>query len=194
MSALKMSGRIYNAMMKFAGGTKEAPQLANMFFYHGKVYATDSYTMCRWTPKEEYVAVRPADPDGNEGNDNEFYFAPRMDKIPAGTTIYIDGTACDVDYESKMIKDPDKIIESDYKHPIDIVMGVNPEYLAAIAALGKAVKADKCGSNGTTDIDWTQKVLHAHINAGCNGYFDVIVMPCADRTKAKKGVVKNGYR
>ena len=115
MSALKMSGRIYNAMMKFAGGTREAPQLANLFFYHGKVYATDSYTMCRWTPKEEYVAVRPADPDGNEGNDNEFYFAPRMDKIPAGTTIYIDDTACDVDYESKMIKDPDKIIESDYK-------------------------------------------------------------------------------
>lgn len=186
MSALKMSGRIYNAMMKFAGGTKAAPQLANLFFYHGKVYATNSYVMCRWTPKEEYVTVRAADPDGHEGNDNEFYFAPRMNKVPAGTAIYIDGTACDVDYESRMIKDPDKIIESDYKHPLDIVMGVNPEYLAAIAALGKAVKADKCGSNGTTDIDWTQKVLHAHINAGCNGYFDVIVMPCVDRNKAKK--------
>lgn len=186
MSALKMSGRIYNAMMKFAGGTKTAPQLANLFFYHGKVYATDSFAMCRWTPKDEYIAVRPADHDGHEGNDNEFYFAPRMNKVPAGTTIYIDGTACDVDYESRMIKDPDKIIESDYKHSLDIVMGVNPEYLAAIAALGKAVKADKCGSNGTTDIDWTQKVLHAHINAGWNGYFDVIVMPCVDRTKAKK--------
>lgn len=184
MAQLKMSGRIYNAMMKFAGGTKEAPQLANMFFYHGKVYATNSYAMCRWTPKEEYVAVRPADPDGNEGNDNEFYFTPRMNKIPAGTTIHIDSTACDLDYESKMIKDPDKIIESDYKHPLDIVMGVNPDYLAAIAALGKAVKADKCGVNGTTDIDWTQKVLHAYINAGNNGYFDVIVVPCLDRTKA----------
>jgi len=35
-SMLKMSGRIYNAMMKFAGGTKTAPQLANMFFSNGK--------------------------------------------------------------------------------------------------------------------------------------------------------------
>ena len=109
-----------------------------------------------------------------------------MNKVPAGTTIYIDGTACDVDYEYRMIKDPDKIIESDYKHPLDIVIDVNPEYLAAIATLCKVVKADKCGSNGTTDIDWTQKVLHAHINAGCNGYFDVVVMPCVDRNKAKK--------
>lgn len=32
MGQLKMSGRIYNAMMKFAGGIKTAPQLANMFF------------------------------------------------------------------------------------------------------------------------------------------------------------------
>ena len=185
-SMLKMSGRIYNAMMKFADSTKEAPQLANLFFYHGKVYAANSYTMCRWTPKKEYVAVRPADPDGNEGNDNEFYFTPRMDKVPAGATIYIDDIACDVDYESKMIKDPDNIIESEYKHPIDIVMGVNPDYLAAIAALGKAIRADKCGANGTTDIDWTQKVLHAHIDAGNNGYFDVIVMPYVDRTRTKK--------
>lgn len=124
-------------------------------------------------------------PDGHAGKDNEFYFAPRMNKVTAGTTIYIDGTTCDVDYESRMIKDPNKIIESDYKHPLDIVMGVNHDYLVAIATLGKAVKADKCGSNCTTDIDWTQKVLHAHINAGCNGYFDVVVMPCVDRNKAK---------
>jgi hypothetical protein len=177
-----MSGRIYNAMMKFAGGTKEAPQLADMFFYNGKVYATDSYAICRWTPADKYEIL-----DNTTGEKIEkFYFTPRMNKIPAGTTIYIDDTACDVDYESKMIKDPDNIIESEYKHPIDIVMGVNPDYFAAIAALGKAVKADKCSANGTTDIDWTQKVLHAHINAGCNGYFDIIVMPCVDRTKAKK--------
>lgn len=124
-------------------------------------------------------------PDCHAGAGNEFYFAPRMNKVTAGTIIYIDGTTCDVDYEFRMIKDPNKIIESDYKHPLDIVMGVNPDYLVAIATLGKAVKADKCGSNGTTDIDLTQKVLHAHINAGCNGYFDVVVMPCVDRNKAK---------
>ena len=120
MSALKMSGRIYNAMMKFAGGTKSFPQLANLFFYHGKVYATNSFAMCRWTPNEEDSVVRSADSDGHENNDNEFYFTPQVDKIPAGMTIYISDISCDVDYESKMIKDPDKIIEGEYKHPIDI--------------------------------------------------------------------------
>lgn len=180
----KMSGRIYNAMMKFAGGTKSFPQFANMFFDNGKIYATDSYVMCRWTPANEYEVL-----DNATGKKIEhFFFTPRMSKIPAGTTIYIDDIALDIDRESKAIESEnlDKIMDDTYKHPVDIVLGINPDYLAAIAALGKAVKADKCGANGTTDIDWTQKVLHAHIDAGNNGYFDVIVMPCVDRTKAKK--------
>lgn len=182
MSALKISGRIYNAMMKFADGTRTAPQLANMFFYNGKVYATDSYAMCRWTPADEYEILDNSTSEKIE----KFYFAPRMSKIPAGTTIYFDNTMLDIDRESQMIKDPDKLFNDEFKHPIDIVMGVNPDYLAAIAALGKAVRTDKCDSMGTVNIDWTQKVLHAHINAGDNGYFDVIVMPRIDRTKAKK--------
>ena len=183
-SMLKMSGRIYNAMMKFAGGTKTAPQLANMFFSNGKVYTTDSFVACRWTPAFKFEVI---DNETYEKLD-QFFFTPHMDKIPAGTTIYIDSVACDIDNSSQMItqENLDKIFHDTWQHPLDIVTGVNPDNLAAIAALGKAVKADKCGSNGTTDIDWTQKVLHAHINAGCNGYFDVIVMPCVDRNKAKK--------
>ena len=111
-----------------------------------------------------------------------------MSKIPAGTTIYIDDISIDIDCESKAIesKNLDKIMNDTYQHSVDIVLGVNPDYLAAIAALAKAVRADKCGSNGTTDIDWSQNILHAHIDAGCNGYFDVVVMPYVDRTKAKK--------
>lgn len=179
MAQLKMSGRVYNAMMKFAGGTKTAPQLANMFFYNGKVYATDSYAICRWTPADEYEIL-----DNSIGEKIEkFYFTPRMSKIPAGTMIYFDDTTLDIDRESKMLKDVDKVFDDEFKHPIDIVMGVNPDYLAAIAALGKAVRTDKCGSIGTTDIDWTHKVLHAHIDAGKNGYFDVIVMPRIDTKK-----------
>lgn len=175
MSALKMSGRIYNAMMKFAGGTREAPQLANMFFCNGKVYTTDSYAICRWTPADEYEIL-----DNSTGEKIEkFYFAPYTSKISAGTTIYFDDL--DIDRKSQMIKDVDKIFNDEFKHPLDIVMGVNPDYLAAIAALGKAIRADKCGSIGTTDIDWTHKVLHAHIDAGKNGYFDVMVMPRIDR-------------
>lgn len=173
MSALKMSGRIYNAMMKFAGGTKSAPQLANMFFYNGKVYATDSYAICRWTPADEYEIL-----DNSTGEKIEkFYFTPRMSKIPAGTTIYFSDISLDIDRESAIPKDVDKIMDGEYKHPLDIVMGVNPDYLAAIAALAKAVRADKCGSIGTTNLDWTQHVLHAHIDAGSNGYFDIVVMP-----------------
>lgn len=176
---LKMSGRIYNAMMKFAGNAKTAPQLNNMFFCSGKIYATDSYAMCRWTPADEYEFL-----DNSTGEKIEkFYFTPRMSKIPAGTMIYFDNTMLDIDRESQMIKDPDKLFNDEFKHPIDIVMGVNPDYLAAIAALGKAVRADKCGSIGTVDIDWTHKVLHAHIDAGNNGYFDIIVMPRIDAKK-----------
>ena len=184
-SMLKMSGRIYNAMMKFAGGTKNAPQLANMFFSNGKVYTTDSFVACRWTPAFEFEVI---DNNTHEKLD-QFFFTPHMDKVPAGTTVYIDSTTCDIDNHSQMItsENLDKVFNDTWKHPIDVVMGVNPDYLAAIAALGKAVKADKCGSIGTVDIDWTQKVLHAHIDAGNNGYFDVVVMPRVDRTKAKKG-------
>lgn len=173
MGQLKMSGRIYNAMMKFAGGTKSAPQLANMFFDNGKVYATDSYAMCRWTPADEYEIL-----DNKTGEKIEkFFFTPDMPKIPAGTTIYFSDISFDIDRESAMPKDVDKIMDGEYKHPLDVVMGVNPDYLAAIAALAKAVRADKCGSIGTTNLDWTQHVLHAHIDAGSNGYFDIVVMP-----------------
>lgn len=179
MGQLKMSGRIYNAMMKFAGGTKTAPQLANLFFDNGKVYATDSYAMCRWTPADEYEIL-----DNKTGEKIEkFFFTPDMPKIPAGTTIYFSDISLDIDRESAMPKDVDKIMDGEYKHPLDVVMGVNPDYLAAIAALAKAVRADKCGSIGTTDIDWTHKVLHAHIDAGKNGHFDVIVMPRIDTKK-----------
>lgn len=182
MAQLKMSGRIYNAMKKFAGGTRAAPQLADMFFYNGKVYATDSYAICRWTPADEYEIL-----DNTTGEKIEnFYFTPRMSKIPAGTTIYFDGTTLDIDRESQMVKDVDKLFDDKFKHPIDSIMGVNPDYLAAIATLGKAVRTDKCGSIGTTDIDWTHSVLHAHIDAGKNGYFDIIVMPRIHKTKAKK--------
>ena len=181
---LKMSGRIYNAMMKFAGGTKSFPQFANMFFDNGKIYATNSCVMCRWTPANEYEVLNNATGEKIK----HFFFTPRMSKISAGTTIYIDDIALDIDCESKAIESAnlDKIMDDTYKHPIDIVLGVNPDYLAAIAALAKAIRADKCGSNGTTDIDWSQNILHAHINAGCNGYFDIVVMPYVDRTKAKK--------
>ena len=54
---LKMSGRIYNAMMKFANGGKSAPQFANMFFDNGKIYTTDSCAMCRWTPADQYEVL-----------------------------------------------------------------------------------------------------------------------------------------
>lgn len=183
-SLMQMSGRIYNAMMKFAGGTKSYPQLAKMFFSHGKIYTTNSFVMCRWTPSIEYEILDTATGKKIE----QFYFTPRMNKIAAGTTIFIDSTSIDIDCNSGMLQNENlsKMIGDEYKHPIDSVLGVNPNYLAAIATLGKAVKADKCGSNGTIDIDWMQKVLHAHIDAGCNGCFDIIVMPCVDRNKAKK--------
>ena len=181
-SMLKMSGRVYNAMKKFAGGTENAPQLANLFFDNGKIYATNSFAMCRWTPADEYEIL-----DSDTGKKIEkFFFTPRIDKVAAGTTIYFDDTALDIDRNSKTVSDPDKIMEGDYNHSLDIMMGVNPDYLAAIAALAKAVRTDKCGSNGTTNIDWTQKVLHAHIDAGKNGYFDIIVMPVMDTKKRKK--------
>lgn len=129
---LKMSGRIYNAMMKFAGGTKSFPQFANMFFDNGKIYATDSCVMCRWTPANEYEVLNNAAGEKIE----HFFFTPRMSKISAGTTIYIDDIALDIDCESKAIESAnlDKIMDDTYKHPIDIVLGVNPDYLAAIAA------------------------------------------------------------
>ena len=106
MSSLKMSGRIYNAMIKFAGGTKSAPQLAHMFFRNGKVYATNSFVMCRWTPAEEYEVLDNKTGEKIEG----FYFWPRMDKVVAGTTIYIDDIGLGIDCESNMVQDPDKMI------------------------------------------------------------------------------------
>lgn len=173
----KMSGRIYNAMMKFAGATKTCPQFGNLFFFNGKVYATNSIAMCRWTPATKYVEITSGD---NEVT-NAFYFAPRTHKVPAGTTIYIDSTMVDIDKDSVMLEDPDKVMDGTYKHPLDVIRGINPDYLAAIAALGKAVRTDKNGSSGTVDIDWESHILHAHIDAGDNGFFDVVIMPILNR-------------
>ena len=182
---LKMSGRVYNAMMKFANGIKTAPQLSDMFFANGKVYTTDSFAICCWTPAEECEIF-----DSTTGEKIEsFFFTPRMDKVSAGSTIYIDSTAVDIDRKS-LIPSPsnlDKIMNGSYDHcPIDIVTGINPDYLAAIAALGKAVRTDRRGFAVSVDLDWVQHVLHAHIDAGKNGYFDIIVMPQIDKNKLKK--------
>ena len=133
MNVMSMSGRIYNAMMKFAGGTKTYPQLANLFFFNGKVYATNSIAMCRWTPATKYVETTSEDKEVT----NAFYFTPRMSKVPAGTTIYIDSTMLDIDKDSAMLNDPDKVMDGTYKHPLSAISGINPDYLAAIAALGR---------------------------------------------------------
>lgn len=179
---LKMSGRVYNAMMKFANGIKTAPQLANMFFANGKIYTTDSFAICCWTPAEECEIL-----DGTTGEKIEsFFFTPRIDKVSAGSTIYIDSTAVDIDRKSLIPCSLDKVMNSSYDNPMDIVIGVNPDYLAAIAALGKAVRTDMRGFAVSVDLDWAQHVLHAHIDAGKNGYFDIVVMPQIDKNKVKK--------
>ena len=179
---LKMSGRVYNAMMKFANGIKTAPQLANMFFANGKVYTTDSFAICCWTPAEECEIL-----DSTTGEKIEsFFFTPRIDKVSAGSTIYIDSTAVDIDRKSLIPCSLDKIMNGSYDNPMDIVIGVNPDYLAAIAALGKAVRTDMRGFAVSVDLDWAQHVLHAHIDAGKNGYFDIVVMPQIDKNKVKK--------
>ena len=180
---LKMSGRVYNAMMKFANGIKTAPQLSDMFFANGKIYTTDSFAMCCWTPAEKWEIL-----DNTTGEKIEsFFFTPRMDKVSAGSTIYIDSTAVDIDRKSLIPCNLDKIMNGSYdKHPMDIVTGIDPDYLAAIAALGKAVRTDRRDFAVSVDLDWAQHVLHAHIDAGKNGYFDIVVMPQIDKNKLKK--------
>lgn len=175
---LKMSGRIYNAMLKFAGATKTNKSFEKLFFNGGKVYATDSIAMCCWTP-----AAKDTVADNVTGDrTNSFYFTPR-DKIAASTPIYIGGNNIDVDVASMMMttEDLDAVMTDSQKFPKDRILGVNPDYLAAIANLGKAVRSDKCGTDGTVNIDWDQNMLHAYINAGCNGEFDIVVMPIVDK-------------
>lgn len=182
MSGFTMTGRIYNAMMKFAGGTKAAPQFANMFYNDGKVYTTDSYAICRWTPADKYEML-----DNAIGKKiDKFFFAPYLDKITAAAVIGMDSGCIDIDTESQMPNDIDKLFNDNYPLPVDSIMGVNPNYLSMIAALGKAVKSDKCMSNGIVQLDWAHNVFHAHIDAGKKGFFDVIVMPVADMTKINK--------
>ena len=182
MSDFAMSGRIYNAVMKFAGGTKIAPQFENMFYNDGKVYATDSYAICRWTPADKYEVL-----DNITGKKiDKFFFIPHLDKIAAASVISIDSGHIDIDTESQMPNDIDKLFNDNFPLPVDSIMGVNPKYLSMIAALGKAVKSDKCMSEGTVQLDWANSVLHAHIDAGKKGSFDVVVMPIADMTKINK--------
>ena len=172
---LKMSGRIYNAMLKFAGASQYNSNFNKLFFCDGKVYATDSYAICRWTPAEECGTI-----EAQTGSEvDSFYFAPKMEKISSGTTIYIDKLSADIDSKSMVPTSNilDSVMEVSQKYPEDRILGINPDYLTAIANLGKAVRSDKCGSDGTVSIDWGQRKLHAFISAGHNGFFDVVVMP-----------------
>lgn len=172
---LKMSGRIYNAMFKFTGASETNRNFNKLFFCDGKVYATDSYAICRWTPKNKCEAIDIS----TGGRIDSFYFIPNIKKIPSGTTIHIDELSAYIDSESKVPTSDtlDKVMEVSQKYPEDRILGINPDYLAAIANLGKAVRSDKCGSDGTVSIDWSQRKLHAFISAGCNGFFDIVVMP-----------------
>lgn len=168
MSNIKMSGRVYNAMMKFANGTSACSQLANMFYSDGRVYATDSYAVVRWTP-----AVKPdcAEP---------FFFSATK-KPTASQWLYVSAETCDIDIESVVPKNMDKLFDEPNFAAMrgeNRVPAINPTYLADIAALGKAVKGDKCGGDGSTILEWKNDTLVAHIYAGANGRFDVVVAPC----------------
>lgn len=167
----RLTGRVYNAMMKFADGTSSAPQLANMFFCDGKFYATDSYALVRWTPAEPTTIVSA------DGESYTKCYLELKNKVAASTVVHIDSTMFDFDNKSRMLNEPDKLFDSEFKRSAEAIAGVNPNYIAAVAALGKAVRTDKCGSDGVVDISWTNNIFHAHINAGRNGYFDVVVMP-----------------
>lgn len=179
MSTLKMSGRIYNAMLKFANGTRSMPQFADLFFDNGKIYATDSYVICRWTPAAAYEVL-----DNSNGNIIEKFFFSPIIKVTAASKIYIDNTCIDISTESRMIDNPDRIVDDvQGDHPLNVIQGINPDYIAAIAALGKAVRADKCHSNGAIDFSWKGNVFNAHIDAGTNGYFDIVAMPQINKGK-----------
>lgn len=168
MSNIMMSGRIYNAMMKFAGGTKFAPQFANLFYHNGCVYGTDSFAIVRWTPVEK--------DDGAEG----FFFSV-INKPAAGKIIALVDEYIDIDVESKIPESIDNVFDKhnfSAAHTADRTPGINPAYLAAISALGKAVKTDKHGADGTVVLGWENDTLVATIPAGSNGRFDIVVAPC----------------
>lgn len=178
---LKMSGRICNAMLKFAGAAKGDKNFEKLFFNNCKIYATDSIAMCCWTPAVQETVV--------DNEINSFYFV-LTGKITANTPVYIDGTGIgiDIDCNSKMLTTAnlDAVMTGSQKFSQDRILGINPDYLAAIANLGKAVRSDKCGVDGTVNIDWNQNMLHAYINAGCNGHFDIVVMPIVDTKQNQK--------
>lgn len=178
INKVDMSGRLYNAMAKFCGNPGPNPALDNMFFHNGRMYATDSYAALRWTPCNWMVAEDGVDFCNNGEVVNDFYFIP-LKKFPASQQITVSMYDFEIDAESKIPKNIDALFERNDKNSNVPILGINPKYLANIAALGKAVKSDKCG-DGTVAIDWVGGVLHCHINGFQDGVFDIVVMPIVD--------------
>lgn len=176
-----MSGRLYNAMAKFCGNPGPVPALDNMFFHNGRMYATDTYTALRWTPCDGLVAEDGVDFYNNGEVVNDFYFIP-LKKFSASQPITVSMYDFEIDTENKILENIDALFERNDKNLNVPILGINPKYLANIAALGKAVKSDKCG-DGVVAIDWVGGVLHCHINGFQDGVFDIVTMPIMDKKR-----------
>ena len=184
--AFALSGRTYNALSKFCGKGK----FSSLIYSDGKVYATDGYAIARWTPSENMDnRLRVNDAPGTDCYADFATFHARVTSIPAGTTVYLDYLTCDIDLDKRafalnVAKLFDKEAAKEKYRDKDSKpghMGIDIKYLAKVTALGKAIHADKCGSNGTPLFDpfCFEKggPMFMTINTATNGVFEVAVMP-----------------
>lgn len=168
--AFTISGRIYNALIKFVD--KGKPAIATPYYENGKIYVTDQYTIVRWTLPENIATVVS---ECNEAALNGFHFTPLKDKIAAGDKITLDNTGCDIDSQTPFVKDPDQFFK-DTKTNSVAALTINAKFLANLAALGKTLGTKLKVKEPWIRVDISHPMkMFATIETSI-GNFDIVMM------------------
>lgn len=180
--AFTISGRVYNALIKFVD--KGKPVIATPYYEDGKIYVTDQYTIVRWTlPENMATAVS----EGNEAALNGFHFTPLKEKLAAGDKITLDNGCCDIDTKTPFVPNVDKMLEKEAgpDNP-GAVNTFNAKFLANLAALGKTLGTELKVKEPWITMDFSKlHRMHAKIDTTI-GTFDIVMMGVRTELMDKK--------
>ena len=165
-----MTGRIYNALTKFCGKSQHTFSERPFVAEDGRIYATNTYVMVRWTPTELIKTDKP------------FGFEHRGDKPAANRPISVSELGCDLFFEEDGFLFPsadslrslftprDKNGFSEYAY--------DSKFVEPAVNLAKAIKANKSGM-GIMRMNISSMQLFISIESNI-GVFDVVIMPRHD--------------
>ena len=167
IKTFSMMGRIYNALTKFCGKSQHTFSERPFVAEDGRIYATNSYVMVRWTPTEPIETDKP------------FGFEHKGDKPAANRPVNVNERGCDLFFEEDGFLFPSadslrSLFTPGNKNGFS-EYAYDSKYVEPAVVLAKAIHAGKNGT-GAMDINIANAQLFISIESDI-GVFDIVVMP-----------------